>query len=156
ADPNDQDCISKVRAKFDGTPDLSRGCFEKLESKSPNDCVTFDDTFAAELVVADCIDAIVSTIDPGGVTQSRSGAGKKKWAAKKLKSILKCYQTAKTPGKDPNPNPGGCIDKAIAKFDGSGDPLKSCFGKLENKAGNDCQPPAGNEYTVEALVDGSS
>src|SRR5262245_1403031 len=48
ADPNAAGCVTKAKDKFDGTPDPTKGCFEKLENKSPNDCLTFDDTGSAE------------------------------------------------------------------------------------------------------------
>ena len=105
-DPNFGGCVDKAKAKFDGGSDLTKGCFEKLENKSPNDCVTFNDTAAAEASVDDCVDKIVTGIDPGGVTQTKCGVGKKKCVAKKLKSILKCYQKAETPGKPIGPEHG--------------------------------------------------
>jgi hypothetical protein len=39
-DPNAKDCVTKVQTKFDGGPVPAKGCFEKLESKNPNDCPT--------------------------------------------------------------------------------------------------------------------
>ena len=42
--------IDKVVAKFDGGIDPTKGCFEKLENKNPNDCITFDDTGSGEAV----------------------------------------------------------------------------------------------------------
>ncbi len=156
ADPNFGDCVTKVKAKFDGGTDPAKGCFEKLENKSGNDCVTFDDTAAAELAVDDCVDQIVQAIDPGPITQTKCGVGKKKCVAKKLKSILKCYQKAETPGKPTDPNTADCITKAQAKYDGGTDPSKGCFVKLEAKSGNDCMPPTGNQAALEGIVDGSS
>jgi hypothetical protein len=155
ADPNFKGCVDKAMAKFDGTPNPSKGCFEKLENKSGNDCVTFDDTASAEVLVDNCIDELVQAIDPGAIDQTKCGAGKKKCVAKKLKSLLKCYQKAQTPGKPMDPNYGGCIDKAKAKYDGGSDTSKGCFVKLETKTGNDCLPPTGNQAALEDIVDDS-
>ena len=118
ADPNAADCVTKAQNKFDGTPDPTKGCFEKLENKSTNDCLTFDDTAPAETTVDNCVDAIVAGIDPGAIDQTKCGVSKKKCVAKKLDGILKCWQKAQTPGKDPDPNAKGCIDKVVAKYDG--------------------------------------
>src|SRR5262245_21388058 len=153
ADPNAKDCVTKVRTGFDGGLKPAKGCFEKLESKSGNDCITFDDTAAAELAVDTCVAELVGAIDPPPMEQTKCGVGKKKCVAKKLKSILKCHQKAATPGKSPDPNADGCIDKATAKFDGGTDPAKGCFVKLESKSGNDCAPPTGNQATLERIVD---
>jgi hypothetical protein len=48
ADPEVGECVTKVVGKFDGGATPTRGCFEKLENKSPNDCITLDDAAAAE------------------------------------------------------------------------------------------------------------
>jgi hypothetical protein len=152
-DPNTGDCVTKARAKFDGGAEPEKGCFEKLENKNGNDCTSFDDTAAAELAVDICVAQLVGAIDPAPIDQTKCGVGKKKCVAKKLKSLLKCYQKAQTIGKDPDPNADGCIDKAKAKFDGGADPAKGCFVKLENKSGNDCAPPTGNQAALELIVD---
>ena len=34
-DPNADGCVDKVKAKFDGGADPTKGCFEKLENKMP-------------------------------------------------------------------------------------------------------------------------
>ena len=154
--PNFNDCVTKAENKFDGTPDPTKGCFEKLENKSPNDCLTFDDTAPAETAVDNCVAALVAGIDPGMVDQTKCGVKKKKCVAKKLNGILKCWQKAETPGKDPNPNAKDCIDKVVAKYDGGTDPSKGCFVKLETKPGNDCQPPIGNQGALENIVDGNT
>jgi hypothetical protein len=153
ADPNAGDCVNKAKEKFDGGPDPAKGCFEKLESKSPNDCTTFDDTASAETRVDSCVDQLVTAIDPPPITQSKCGVSKKKCVAKKLKTILKCYEKAEKPGADPDPNAKDCITKAKAKFDGGTDPAKGCFVKAETKTGNDCSPPIGNQAALELLVD---
>src|SRR5262245_11471115 len=154
-DPNFADCETKAKAKFDGGSDPTKGCFAKLESKSPNDCVTINDTGSLEMKVDDCVEQLVEAIDPMPLDQSKCNVSKKKCAAKKVKSVLKCYEKAETPGKPNDPNVGGCLDKAKAKYDGGSDPTKGCFAKLENKVPNDCLPPLGNSGTVEGIVDSS-
>src|SRR5262245_48017600 len=41
-DPNFGGCVDKARDKFDGGLDPSKGCFEKLENKPGQDCITFN------------------------------------------------------------------------------------------------------------------
>jgi hypothetical protein len=153
ADPNAGDCMTKVMTKFDGGLEPAKGCFEKLEGKRVNDCITFDDTTTAEQRVDDCVADLVLAVDPLPRDQSKCNAGKKKCVAKTLKSILQCHQKAQTPGKPTDPDAGGCLTKARAKFDGGPDPAKGCVAKLENKSGNDCLPPTGNTVALETLVD---
>ena len=73
----------------------------------------------------------------GHSSKSKCLVGKNKCVATKAGALLKCEQKAETPGKDPDPNTDGCVDKAKAKFDG-GEVAKGCFEKLEAKASNDC------------------
>jgi hypothetical protein len=153
ADPNFANCETKAMDKFGGGADPTKGCFEKLENKAGNDCITVNDTASAEAAVDNCVDQIVAAIDPAPITQTKCGVSKKKCVAKKLGSILKCYQKAQTPGKPMDPNTAGCVDKAKAKYDGSPDPTKGCFVKLENKTGNDCQAPLGNQGLLENITD---
>jgi cysteine-rich repeat protein len=151
-DPNFNGCIDKALVKLDGGLAPEKGCIEKLEGKTPNDCITFDDTPLIAAIDAACVDAIVGALDPPPLTQSKCGAGKKKCAAKKLKGLLKCHQLAETPGKVEDPNANGCTDKVRLKFDGGLDPTKGCFAKLEAKAPNDCEI-LGDTATVEGLID---
>ncbi|HXJ36241.1 MAG TPA: hypothetical protein VMS22_19585 [Candidatus Eisenbacteria bacterium] len=156
AKPADVDaggCIDKLEDKFDGGVEPAKGCFEKLEGKVPNDCVTIDDTQLARDLIAACVDSLVTAIDPAPIDQSKCGAGKLKCAAKKLLGLLKCQQVAATPGKSIDPNAGGCIDKVVLKFDGGQEPAKGCFAKLEAKEPNDCLPPMGNAADAETQVD---
>jgi hypothetical protein len=153
ADPNAGGCVTKVEDKFDGGVDPTKGCFEKLENKSGNDCVTVDDTVAAEGAVDSCVTGLVEAIDPAPITQTKCGAGKKKCVSKYLKSVLKCHQLAQTPGKSTDANANGCLTKASDKYTGGVDPTKGCFAKLENKSGNDCGAPTGNSATLQGLVD---
>jgi hypothetical protein len=152
ADPNAGGCVTKVVAKFDGDGNPAKGCFEKLEGKSSNDCLTFDDTPAAETAVDSCIASFVAAIDPPPITQTKCGAGKKKCVSKYLKALLKCRQVAQTPGKPTDPNATGCVDKAQAKYTGGLDPTKGCFAKLEAKNPNDCQF-TNDSGTLQGLVE---
>jgi hypothetical protein len=153
ADPNAGGCRDKVLGKFDGGIDPTKGCFEKLESKMPTDCITFDDTTSAESAVASCVGSFVSAIDPAAPppTPSKCDAGKKKCVAKLLAGILKCRMLAQTPGKPTDPNTGGCVDKAVAKYTGGVDPTKGCVVKLDAANPNDCQV-TGDSTALENLV----
>ena len=152
-DPNAGDCVHKAQEKFDGGSDPAKGCFEKLENRVPNDCLTFDDTAATEAVVDACLAHLVDAIDPPPLEQTRCGVGKKKCVAKTLSGLLKCFQKAQTPGGPTDPNSAGCVDKATSKFDGGSDPSMGCVAKLESKIGNDCLPPVGNTGGLSRLVD---
>jgi hypothetical protein len=152
-EPNFGDCIDKTKEKFDGGSDPEKGCFERLENKSPNDCITLDDTASAEAAVDDCVTALVAAIDPPPITQTKCGAKKKKCVSKYLKALLKCRQLSQKPGKSTDPNAGGCIDKAQAKYNGGVDPSKGCFAKLEAKNPNDCQA-TNDSATLQGLVEG--
>jgi hypothetical protein len=152
-DPNADGCVDKATAKFNGGLEPEKGCFEKLESKTPNDCLTFNDTASAEALINQCVASLVAAVDPAPIDQTKCGVGKKKCIAKKLGGVLKCYQKAQTPGKPTDPNTGACVDKVGAKFDGGDEPEKGCIAKLEAKSGNDCLPPLGNTAALEQLVD---
>src|SRR5262245_23179379 len=152
ADPNDKDCVTKVQTKFGSGLEPAKGCFEKVESKDPNDCPTVDNTGAAETAVDTCVAAIVAAIDPPPRDQTKCGAGKKKCASKYLAALLKCRKLAQTPGKPNDPNTKGCVDKAVAKYTGGLDATKGCFTKLEAKNPNDCQSTT-DSPSVKALVE---
>ena len=151
----DPACVTKVEGKFDGGADPSKGCFEKLESKPANNCSAGDDTAAAETAVDNCVASLVGAIDPPPTMQTKCGVGKKKCVAKYLISLLKCQSTAQTPGKDPNPNAGGCVDKATAKYTGGADTTKGCFAKLQAKNPNDCRF-TNDSGTVQGVADTAS
>lgn len=151
ADPDAGGCVTKVKLTFDGGSAPAKGCFEKLESKSANDCVRFDDTAAAETAVDGCVASLVGAIDPPPLDQTTCGAGKKKCATSLLVAVLKCRASAQTPGKPSDPNTKGCIDKAVAKYTGGSDPAKGCFAKLEAKSPNDCQQ-ANDAATLQSLT----
>src|SRR5262249_54730698 len=152
-DPNSGGCEQKAYDRFDGGSDPARGCFAKLEQKVPNDCCTFGDKDNAKDTIDQCVGQLVSAIDPLPATQSRCGVGKERCVETKLASVLKCHQKAETPGRPSDPNFGGCIDKAVARYDGGVDPSRGCFARLEGKPGNDCEPPLGNQEQLESLVD---
>jgi hypothetical protein len=96
---------------------------------------------------------LVTAASPVMGSQGKCLAGKNKCVSKKAASLLKCHQNAETPGKPIDPNYGGCITKAEAKFDGGLNPAAGCFARLESAPGNDCQPPLGNTASMEAVVD---
>jgi hypothetical protein len=152
ADPNAGGCVTKVVGKFDGGAEPAKGCFEKLENKSGNDCITFDDTASAEDAVDSCVASLVAAIDPPPITQTKCGVGKKKCVSKLFASLLKCNQVAQTPGKPTDPNATGCVDKAKTKYTGGLEPSKGCFAKLEAKDPNDCQFP-GDSGALQTLVE---
>src|SRR5262249_11733115 len=153
ADPNTGGCVDKVVGKFDGGAEPAKGCFQTLENKTGNDCVTFDGTAAGEAAVARCVANPVQAIDPPPITQTKCGVGKKKCVSKLFAALLKCNQVAQTPKKSTDPNANGCVDKATAKYTGGLDPTKGCFAKLEAKADNNCLAPTGNSATLQALVE---
>ena len=93
---------------------------------------------------------------PAQAVQGKCLAGKSKCVVTLTSGLLKCHQTAETPGKTPDPNAKGCVDKVITKFDGGATPEKGCFAKLEGKTGNDCLTFADTEMlqaAVQACVD---
>src|SRR5262245_12018981 len=153
SDPNTAGCVDKVKAKFDGGATPEKGCFEKLEAKTSNDCLTFDDTSAVATLVDQCVATLVAGIDAPPAEQTKCEVAKQKCVASKLAGVLKCYQKAQTPGKPTDPNTDSCVDKVRAKFDGGDTPEKGCIAKIENKSGNDCQPPTGNTSALEGAVD---
>src|SRR5215475_5079150 len=144
-------CRAKVVGKFDGGVKPTKGCFEKLENKSGADCITHDDTAAAEDAVDSCVAAFVAAIDPPPPNQTKCGAGKKKCVSKLLGSLLKCQATAQTPGKPTDQS--ACIAKAKTKYNGGTKLAKGCFAKLEAKDPNDCQQPTNNSDALQTLVE---
>ena len=147
ADPNQG--VSPRKGKFDGGLDATKGCFEKLENKNPNDCLTLDDTGAAETAVDACVAALVAAIDPPPLDQTKCGAGKKKCASKYLAGLLKCRKTAQTPGKPTDPNTKGCVDKAVVKRGGV-DPREAASRSSRRTTRNDCQSTS-TSLTVQGL-----
>ncbi len=60
-------CLQKVRDKFDGGSDPTKGCFAKLEAKDQN-CLTFGDTAAVENQVDAFVNEIICQLDPAAGT----------------------------------------------------------------------------------------
>src|SRR5262245_8787056 len=54
---------------------------------------------------------------PAQAVQSKCLAGKSKCVSTLTSGLRKCHQTSETPGKTPDPNAKGCLDKAVTKFD---------------------------------------
>jgi len=145
-------CKAKVKGKFDGGDDPTKGCFEKLENAKNSDCITTDDTDAAEAAVDSCVAAFVADIDGHGPppTQSKCFVSKKKCVAKLLGGLLKCHATAQTPGKTPDPT---CEVKATAKYTGGMDLTKGCFAKLEAKDPTGCAPTGTSDMLQADVTD---
>ena len=145
-DPSAGRCVEKAKAR------LGR-CLLTLGLGQSPDCAGLPDAAAVAALADSCVAEIVASIDSAPADQTRCNAGKVKCAAKKLKGLLKCYETASTPGHDDDPDTGGCLDRTRAKFDGGPDPARGCFVQLESRPGNDCQAPLGNTAAVEAVVE---
>ena len=147
-------CIQKCQDKFDGGADPTKGCFEKLENKVPNDCLTFDDTASAEAKIDAFVLDVVQEVDPTFPVPvlNKCSAGKKKCVSKKMKALLKCHSKAEKKGVVLD---ALCVQKAHDKFDGGADPTKGCFEKLEAKNDGPCQTfddTAALEGKVDAYV----
>ena len=84
---------------------------------------------------------------PGTFSINKCTAGKITCALKKKTCLLGCYKKAAT-GVLLDPL---CLAKCRSKFDGGGDPAKSCFGKLEGKLF--CLT-VGDTAAIEQKVDG--
>src|SRR5262245_23364755 len=65
ADPNAGGCVDTAKTKFDGGSDPARGCFEKLENTSGNDCLPPLDNTAAVAGIIDnaCVGAFVTALE---------------------------------------------------------------------------------------------
>jgi cysteine-rich repeat protein len=151
---DDKDCLAKALAKYDGGDKPEKGCFAKLEAKSPpgseSPCLTFGDSAALDSAASAFVDQMVRAVDPAypAIVTNKCSAGKKKCISKKAAALLKCHEKSEAKGIDPNAKE--CLDKARAKFDGGAKPEKGCFAKLEAKGG--C-PTSGDTGTVESAVD---
>ena len=86
---------------------------------------------------------------PASAQQAKCLAGKTKCMASLAAGLLKCDETAETPGKTADPT---CKPTVEGKFDGGADVANGCFGKLENKKGSDCSP-GDNTTAAENAVD---
>src|SRR5262245_14739901 len=83
-DPNTAGCVDKVEAKFNGGETPAKGCFEKLETKTPNDCLTFHDTTSFEALIDQCVATLVAGIDAAPAEQTKCEVAKQKCVANKL------------------------------------------------------------------------
>src|SRR5262249_19486547 len=150
---DDKDCLAKARAKYDGGDKPEKGCFAKLEAKSPpgseSPCLTFADSAVLDSAASGFVDQMVRAVDPAypAIVTSKCSAGKKKCISKKVAALLKCHEKSEAKGIDPNAKE--CLAKAKAKFDGGAKPEKGCFAKLEGKGG--C-PTSGARAAVESAA----
>ncbi len=146
--PPDPACTDKYAFKFDGGPDPTRGCFEKLEL--PGHCFTEDDTTPFENAVNNFVLGVVNQLDPSypSAIIDRCSATKKKCVIKLGYALLGCR--AKYEAKNLPTDPV-CLQKALDKFDGGLFPEKNCFTVAETKYGP-CQT-TGESATLEASVD---
>jgi hypothetical protein len=94
-------------------------------------------TRPAAMLAAVTVACLLGT-SAAGALQSKCIVRKNKCMAKTVASMLKCYEKAETPGKNPDPNANACLGKADEKFTGGSDPAGGCFAKLESKPSNDC------------------
>jgi hypothetical protein len=128
--PPDPECVQKAQDKFDGGVDLTRGCFEKLETAAAGQCFTNDDTGTMQSVTDAFVSDVVTTVDPSYPAPiiDRCSSGKKKCVAKLLVGIFKCH--ARSEGRNLPVDPE-CLEHVMFKFDGGPDPTRGCFGRLE-------------------------
>jgi hypothetical protein len=78
-DPNANDCVTKVAAKFEGAVP-AKGCFAKLEDEDGNDCAPpVANAAAVASVVDDCVSSLVAVLEtppvctPGAVQSCYTG-----------------------------------------------------------------------------------
>jgi hypothetical protein len=136
------ECVAKAVAKVTGG---GKGCFDKNDAKTPNDCLHPGDA-AHQLADADALIAnVVHAVDPAypSPTLTKCGAARKKCAAKKAAGLLGC--SAKLNGNGTgDPACGGNVSE---KFSGaSGCDLRALA------KGPDCLG-ATTTTTLAALVD---
>jgi len=101
------------------------------------------------MVAAVMMALVVTWAAPASAQQAKCLAGKTKCMASLAAGLLKCDETAETPGKTADPT---CKPTVEGKFDGGADVANGCFGKLENKKGSDCSP-GDNTTAAENAVD---
>ena len=147
-DPNAGGCVDRANARFDGGRDPTRAAREAGDHGA-DDCVTFDDTASVEMLVDACVAEIVATIDPASIDQSRCGVGKKKCAAKTLKSMLKCHRRRRCSSSEserPELRPLSRQGEGQARRWQR--PDERLLRKLENQAGNNCLSPLDDAAAV--------
>jgi hypothetical protein len=134
-----EECIRKARAKFGTALNPKTQCWDKVEGKEdPTKPETVCpagilDEFDVDDMVEDfTLDIVNNEVAPGGPVPfgNTCSAGKVKCVGALFGQLFKCEIKAKKAGL---PVDEACIAKAIAKFDGGGNPAKGCFAKLEAK-----------------------
>lgn len=134
-----EECIRQARRKFGTAVNPKPACWDKVEAKETAEkpatvCPTgIMDEYDIDDEVKDfTLDVVSHEVAPSGPRSlgNSCGAGKVACMGKLFKSMLACEVKAKKAGL---PTDEACIAKAIAKFDGGGNPAASCFGKLEAK-----------------------
>ena len=134
-----EECIRNARAKFGTALSPKTQCWDKVEGKEdatkpatvcPSGII---DEFVVDDMVEDfTLDIVSNEVAPGGPVPfgNTCSAGKVKCVGKLFSALFKCEIKAKKAGLQADEE---CIAKAIAKFDGGGNPAKGCFAKLEAK-----------------------
>jgi hypothetical protein len=134
-----EECIRKARRKFGTAVSSKVQCWDKVEAKETAEnpktvCPAgIIDEFDVDAMVEDfTLDIASNEIAPGGPVRfgNSCSAGKVKCVGTLFTQLFKCEIAAKKAGV---PVDEACIAKAIAKFDGGGNPAKGCFAKLEAK-----------------------
>jgi hypothetical protein len=132
-----QDCIRKARQKFGTAVSPKPGCIDKIEAKedpakSETVCPLGADEFGLDDIVKFFTEDLQDDIAPIGPSPfgSSCDAGKFKCVGTKFKVLLGCHAKAFKKGVVVDPV---CVAKAVDKFNGSPDPSKGCFEKLEAK-----------------------
>jgi hypothetical protein len=118
------ECVAKAVAKVTGG---GKGCFDKNDAKTPNDCLHSGDAAQQLADAAALIANVVGAVDPAypAPTLTKCGAARKKCAAKKASGLLGCSAKLNADGTgDPTCSPkvndkfsgaNGCDPRAVAK-----------------------------------------
>jgi len=102
--PTPAGASTRSSASFDGGVDPTKGCFEKLENKSPNDCIT-STTPGRPRPPRQLRRGVRRGHRPGGRSADEvRGRQRKKCVSKYLKALLKCHQLAQTLREAERPN----------------------------------------------------
>lgn len=134
-----EECVREARAKFGTALAPKTQCWDKVEGKEdPTKPATvcpagIIDEFDVDDMVEDfTLDVVNNEVAPGGPVPfgNTCSAGKVKCVGALFASLFKCEVKAKKAGLATDEE---CIAKAVAKFDGGGNPAKGCFAKLEAK-----------------------
>ena len=71
-DPNTKGCVDKAVAKYTGGDDPTKGCFAKLQAKSPNDCQSMSDAGTVKALAENCEPALVAVVAGPPTTSTTS------------------------------------------------------------------------------------